>query len=181
MEISEWKQRIEMEREEKDAFFKTPFHSPLSFNECQAFKGLNYYPPDWKYRFELKLQEHEIKKTIKIEDTKGSERDFLRWGEFIFRIEDMDCQLQAYKSLPEDERLFVPFRDDTSGKETYGAGRYLDLETGRHQTLEGIWIVDFNDAYNPWCAYSDDYACPFTPPENWLKVPIYAGEKTFTT
>ena len=177
MEIFEWKQRVEGERKEKDAFFKTPFQSPLSFNECQKFKGLSYYSPDWGYRFELNLQEHNEKETVKIEDTKGNEREFLRWGEFNFRIGDTDCKLQAYKSSPEEDRLFVPFRDVTSGKETYGAGRYLDLEAGRHQTPEGKWIIDFNDAYNPWCAYSKSYACPFTPPENWLKVPIYAGEK----
>ena len=67
----------------------------------------------------------------------------------------------------------------TSGKETYGAGRYLDLEADKDLTEEGKWILDFNKAYNPWCAYSEDYACTFTPPENWLKVPIYAGEKNY--
>jgi len=179
MEISEWKQRVEAERKEKDAFFKTPFQSPLSFNECQKFKGLSYYSPDRGYRFELGLQEHKEKETVKIEDTKGNERELLRWGEFSFRIGDTDCKLQAYKSSPEEDRLFVPFRDVTSGKETYGAGRYLDLESGRHMIIEEKWILDFNDAYNPWCAYSKDYACPFTPPENWLKVPIYAGERDY--
>lgn len=179
MEISEWKERVRIEREEKDGFFKMPFQSPLPFDECQKFKGLNYYPPNPDYRFELQLKEHNKKETLRIEDTQGNEREFFRWGEFNFRISDTDCKLQAYKSSPEEERLFVPFRDATSGKETYGAGRYLELETGRHQTPEGKWILDFNDAYNPWCAYSKDYACPFTPPENWLKVPIYAGEKDY--
>ena len=176
---SKWKQHIEAEREQKDTFFKTPFQSPLSFNECQKFEGLSYYSPDWNYRFELDLQEHREKETVKIEDTKGNEREFLRWGEFNFRIGETDCKLQAYKSSSEENRFFVPFRDATSGKETYGAGRYLDIGMGRHQTPEGKWIIDFNDAYNPWCAYSKDYACPFTPPENWLKVPIYAGEKDY--
>jgi len=168
MEISKWKERINIEREQKDAFFKMHFQSPLPFDERQRFKGLNYYPPDWSYRFELELQEYKEKGTLKIEDTQGNEREFLKWGEFNFKVNDTDCKLQAYKSSPEEELLFVPFRDATSGKETYGAGRYLELETGRHQTPEGKWIVDFNEAYNPWCAYSKDYACPFTPPENWL-------------
>ena len=179
MEISEWKERVEAERKEKDEFFKMPFQSPLPFNECQKFKGLSYYFPDWSYRFELELQEHKEKETLKIEDTQGNEREFLRWGEFNFRTSDTDCKLQAYKSSPEENRLFVPFRDATSGKETYGAGRYLDLETGKNQTPQGKWVFDFNDAYNPWCAYSKDYACPFTPPENWLKVSVYAGEKDY--
>ena len=179
MEISEWKEHIRVEREQKDGFFKMPYQSPLPFDECKNFNGLNYYPPDPDYRFELQLHEHQEKETIKIKDTQGNEREFVRWGEFSFRIGDTDCKLQAYKGSPEEERLFVPFRDTTSGKETYGAGRYLDFETGRHQTSEGKWIIDFNDAYNPWCAYSKDYACPFTPPENWLKMPIYAGEKDY--
>ena len=74
---------------------------------------------------------------------------------------------------------WVPFRDKTSGKETYGAGRYLDLEPERQRTAEGKWILDLNRAYNPWCAYSEAYTCPFIPPENWLEVPIRAGEKRY--
>ena len=179
MKISKWKERVKAEREQKDGFFKNHFQSPLPFDECQKFKELDYYFPDWSYRFELEIQEHKVKEILKIEDTQGNEREFFRWGEFSFRISDTDCKLQVYKSSPEEERYFLPFRDATSGKETYGAGRYLDLETGRHRTSEGKWILDFNDAYNPWCVYSKDYACPFTPPENWLKVPIYAGEKDY--
>jgi len=179
MEISEWKKYIKAERKQKDGFFKMHFQSPLSFDERQQFKGLNYYPLGPGYRFKLQLQEHKEKEILKVEDTQGKERELLRWGEFKFKVSDVDCKLQAYKSSPEETRLFVPFRDATSGKETYGAGRYLDLETEKHQTSEGKWVLDFNEAYNPWCAYSKDYACPFTPPENWLKVPIYAGEKDY--
>ena len=91
MEISGWKEHIEAERQEKDTFFKTPFQSLLSFNECQKFKGLNYYPPDWNYRFELELYEHKVKERLKIEDTKGNKQGFLRWGEFSFRMGDTDC------------------------------------------------------------------------------------------
>jgi uncharacterized protein (DUF1684 family) len=78
-----------------------------------------------------------------------------------------------------EERLFIPFKDATSGRETYGAGRYLDLDYQRDRTPEGKWILDLNRAYNPWCAYSVDYVCPFVPLENWLKVPVYAGEKAY--
>lgn len=153
--------------------------SPLPFNERQKFKGLDYYSPDPDFLFELEFHEHKKKEVLKIEDTKGNEREFFRWGEFRFKIGGEDCTLQAYKSDQQDKRLFISFRDLTNGKETYGAGRYLDLETGKHQTSEGKWILDFNRAYNPWCEYSKDYACPFVPPENWLKIPIYAGEKDY--
>jgi uncharacterized protein (DUF1684 family) len=179
MEVSEWKRRIEAARENKNSFFGMYFQSPIPPEDRQKFRGLDYYPPDPEYRFEIELHEHEEKSIQKIEDTQGNEREFLRWGEFRLKIGDMDCKLQAYKSEPTEERLFVPFRDATSGKETYGAGRYLDLEPGKHYTTEGKWILDFNEAYNPWCAYSKDYACPFVPPENWLKVPIKAGEKNY--
>ncbi len=179
MKISEWKERISLELEEKDRFFKMHSQSPLSLDERQTFKGLNHYSLDPDYRFECQLREHEKKDRLRIEDTKGNEREFLRWGEFRFKISGKDCTLQAYKSDPQEDRLFVPFRDATSGKETYGAGRYLDLETEKHQISEGKWILDFNRAYNPWCAYSKDYACPLVPPENWLKVEVRAGEKNY--
>ena len=103
----------------------------------------------------------------------------MRWGEFQFRIGDEKCTLQAYKSEPNENRLFLPFKDDTSGKETYGAGRYLDLNYEKDLTPERIWTLDFNKAYNPWCAYSKNYSCPYVPPENWLNIPILAGEKNF--
>ena len=100
-------------------------------------------------------------------------------GEFRFKVGDEECTLQAYKSDPREERLFIPFKDTTSGKETYGAGRYIDLELERDCTPEGRGILDFNKAYNPWCAYSKNYVCPFVPPENWFKEAIRAGEKRY--
>jgi len=179
MNISEWETLLETEREEKDRFFSLHPQSPISFNERRKFSGLDYYPPNPSFRFELELHEHKHKEKLKIADTSGNEQEFLRWGEFRFRIAGEECRLQAYKSDPEEELLFVPFRDATSGKETYGAGRYLDLKPEEHY-IEGKWILDFNRAYNPWCAYSENYVCPFVPPENWLKVAIRAGEKDYS-
>jgi hypothetical protein len=179
MEIPEWKTRLNMERQEKDRFFAQHWQSPIPSEERVRFKGLTYYPLDPDYRFELKLHEHDDKQIIKIEDTSGNVRSLIRWGEFRFKIAGTECVLQAYKSDPKEERLFVPFRDATSGKETYGAGRYLDLHPANHFTTEGKWILDFNEAYNPFCAYSEAYACPFVPPENWLKVSVHAGEKDY--
>jgi len=178
--VEKWKADLKMARRAKDEFFGSDHpQSPIPPMERQKFKWLAYYPPDPEYRFELDLHEHKEKKRLKVQDTKGGERELIRWGEFRFKISGKDCKLQAYKSNPAEERLFIPFRDATSGKETYGAGRYLDLEPERHRTADGKWIVDFNVAYNPWCAYSDAYVCPFVPPENWLEVPILAGEKNY--
>jgi len=177
-EVYDWKERLAQERKEKDRFFAAYRQSPIPPRERAGFRGLRYYPIEPNFRFELALHEHHDKKRLKIEDTKGNIREFLRWGEFRFQVGNEMCTLQTYKEDPEEERLFVPFRDATSGKETYGAGRYLDLDL-RNLTTNGRWSLDFNRAYNPWCAYSEDYACPFVPPENWLKVPIEAGEKDY--
>jgi len=179
MDISEWKRRLQREREQKDEFFMVHPQSPIPLESRCEFEGLNYYPPDASYRFELDLHEHTNKEIVKIEDTGGSIRELIRWGEFHFNIGDGEGTLQAYLSDPAEANFFIPFRDATSGKETYGAGRYLDLEPEQHLTSDGKWILDFNKAYNPWCAYSEDYVCPFVPPENWLQIPIHAGEKNY--
>jgi uncharacterized protein (DUF1684 family) len=179
MEISKWREEILNERKQKDIFFSIQYNSPIPYEKRQQFKGLDYYPPDPDFQFKLELHEHEEKKILKIQDTQGNERKFLRWGEFRFKIGDKEYKLQAYKSNPQENRLFVPFRDETSGKETYGAGRYIDLNNEEHYTAEGKWILDFNKAYNPWCAYSESYACPFVDPENWLEAPVPASEKAY--
>ena len=180
MEISEWKAKIEKEREVKDRFFRSRYPgSPIPFEDRAKFKGLDYFPPDPAYRFELELHEHEEKRAVRMAYTKGQERDFLRWGEFRFKVSDQEQTIQVYKSDLAEERLFILFRDATSGKETYGAGRYLDPKSDRDQTAKGKWILDFNKAYNPWCVYSENYTCPLVPSENRLEVPIYAGEKNY--
>jgi len=179
MEISEWTELYQQERVEKDRFFREHPQSPIPLEERRNFKGLDYYPPDISNRFELELHQHSDKQAVQIEDTGGNMRDMIRWGEFHFRIGDSECTLQTYKSDAHEERLFIPFKDATSGKETYGAGRYIDLDYQRDHTPEGKWVLDLNKAYNPWCAYSVNYVCPFVPIENWLKVPVYAGEKNY--
>ena len=179
MDNLEWEKRIKSQRKGKDKFFARDPQSPIPHEDRFRFKGLRYFPPDIKYRFELKLYEHADKKIVEIQDTGGNTRKMLRWGEFRFEIEGEECKLQAYKDSPSEEQLFVPFRDKTCGKETYGAGRYIDLDPGRNKTPEGKWVLDFNEAYNPWCAYSENYVCPFVPPENWLNVEIKAGEKDY--
>jgi len=179
MNLMQWKQSIEEARKQKDRFFGSHPQSPLPAARRSAFRGLTYYPIDPAYRLELDLHDYEEKDTIEIGDTAGQMRVLWQWSEFRFPLGGQDCTLQAYKNDPGDERLFVPLRDKTSGKETYGAGRYLDLGPARHLTSEGKWVVDFNEAYNPWCAYSADYACPFVPPENWLQVPVRAGERSY--
>ncbi|MGM0441957.1 MAG: DUF1684 domain-containing protein [Elusimicrobiota bacterium] len=178
MDIKKWKNKIKFIRRQKDSFFKSA-RSPLSFEDREDFEGLNHFPPTIQFRFKIELSEHSQKNNLKIKDTKGNIRNFLRYGEFIFNVNNIECKLQTYKSDKEDESLFIPFKDKTSGQETYPAGRYLDLDSENDRLPDGKWILDFNFAYNPWCAYSDNYACPLTPSENYLDVKIQAGEKMF--
>ncbi len=180
MEIDVWKAQLERERREKEGFFAGHQQSPIPPADRAELRGLDYYPPDPDCRFEIELHEHQEKKMVRMAYTKGEERDFIQWGEFRFRIGSEECVLQAYRSdSEEEEQLFIPFRDATSGRETYGAGRYLDLDAARNRTADGKWILDLNRAYNPWCVYSENYTCPFVPQENWLTVPVRAGEKNY--
>jgi uncharacterized protein (DUF1684 family) len=175
----DWKIEVREEREAKDEYFRTNPHSPIPPDERSSFDGLSYYPVDESYRFETVLHEHEEKESVTVGTSTGGEQEYLRWGEFRFEIDGQTVSLQAYKTEAEDDRLWVPFRDTTSGEETYGAGRYLDLEADTHRIDGERWILDFNEAYNPTCAYADQYECPLPPTENWLDVPIEAGEKAY--
>ena len=176
---AEYVKRIEMERREKDYFFKEHDQSPIPWGLRDAFTGLAYFSPDPAYRLRVKLNRYPKPERVVLATSKGVPRDLLKWGTFEFPIQGQTRRLQAYKAVPEhghgEESLFVPLRDATSGKESYGAARYLDLEPSETDEYE----LDFNRAYNPYCAYSDDYVCPFPPRENWLDVRIEAGEKDF--
>ncbi|MHA1920097.1 MAG: hypothetical protein DRH89_01290 [Candidatus Cloacimonadota bacterium] len=170
--------QIELGRKQKDDFFKEHFQSPIPQEERNVFTKLNYFEVNIDYRFELELEEFAHKEKVKIEDTGGNLRDFLKWGKFSFEINGQTCILNAYKSDETETRLFIPFKDATSDKETYGAGRYIDLEE-RKDKMGSKWILDFNFATNPWCAYSNNYVCPLIPFENILKVGVKAGEKNY--
>ena len=126
MLFSDWKANVERARETKDAFFAQHWQSPISPQDRPRFKGLQYYPPDPGYRFELELNEHPEKQVLRMAYTKGNEQDFLRWGEFRFTIRGKEQALQAYRSNPQEEMLFVPFKDATSG----------ELE---HEVFNSLW------------------------------------------
>jgi len=180
MGILEWKAGVEKGRQVKDRFFKSKYPgSPIPLQDRSRFRGLDYFLFDPAYRFEPELHEHKQKKAVRLTYTRGQARDFLRWGEFRFKVGDENQVIQVYKSGAEEGRLFILFRDATSGLQTYSAGRYLDLQSNRDETEDGKWILDFNKAYNPWCVYNTDYTCPLVPSENQLEVPIYAGEKDY--
>ena len=160
-------------RKQKDVLFEKDPHSPLSVEQKQDFQGLNYFPENQALRFEIKIESFAEQKQIQMQTSTGEIKEYTRYGKFQFDEAGLPAELTVYTS--QDGSTFVPFKDKTSANETYGAGRYLELE---HQG-DNLFEVDFNLAYNPWCAYSPDYSCPFPPEENRLSVPIHAGEKNF--
>jgi uncharacterized protein (DUF1684 family) len=176
---SKWQAEIEEQRCRKDEYFADAQRSPLPPAEQESFEGLEYYPVDPDYRYELELDEFEDRDVVTVATSTDGQKEYLRWGEFVFDIDGTAVTLTAYRADPNDDRLWVPFRDATSGDETYGAGRYLDLNADEHRTNSGTWVLDFNSAYNPTCAYSDQYECPLPPAENWLEVPVRAGEQRY--
>ena len=178
MNLENYSSNMKKDRISKDQFFKDNFQSPIPSEERDSFVALEYFEPNISYRFELFLEEFEVKEHVQLEDSGGNMRDLLKWGKFGFQVAGEKCVLYAYKSDEADVRLFVPFKDATSGKETYGAGRYMDLVEAECKVGDK-WIVDFNLVTNPWCAYSHNYVCPLIPFENILKIKIEAGEKSF--
>jgi uncharacterized protein (DUF1684 family) len=139
--------------------------------------SLSYYPVDADYRFVVTLHEHDDPETVTVETTTGETREYLEWGEFVVELEGQSVAIQAHRGDPDEERLWVPFRDATSGEATYGAGRYIGLESD-DRSGDGRWVLDFNEAYNPTCAYAPEYSCPLPPTANWLDGAIEAGEQT---
>jgi uncharacterized protein (DUF1684 family) len=156
----------------KDRYFATDPDSPLTPAQKQDFTGLNYFPENRALRLELAIEEFPSKENVKMQTTTGGVQTYIRFGRIRFDVEGREAALTIYASL---DGFFLPFADSLAGVETYGAGRYLELERlGQDRVL-----VDFNYAYNPYCAYNEAWSCPITPAENRLKVPIRAGEKVF--
>ncbi len=167
----DWQAELEDVRRGKDEAFRDDPDSPIPPGERASFRGLAYYPPDPRYVLELDLV-REAPETLDIQRSGGDVVQYTRLGHFELRLPEGTAQLALYES---NGHSFLPFRDATSGKDTYGAGRYLDPP----EVSPGRFMLDFNHAYNPFCAYNEAYSCPFPPPENWLGFPILAGEKTY--
>ena len=171
-----WERALMRFRQEKDEFFGAGDDSPLPLGDRGSFRGLKYFDPDPSLRIEAKLSRYPEPEGVMISTSRGTRQLFNRVGYFDLAIGGNTVRLWAYQSAErEDPNLFIPFRDATSGQESYGAARYLDLEVEH----DDEYTVDFNYSYNPFCAYSEEYVCPLPPQENWLKVPIRAGEKKY--
>jgi uncharacterized protein len=161
-------------RAAKDQAFLQP-DSPVPADKRQALLPLAYYPPAATYRVPAVLQVSTERVTIEMPTSTGQRRNMRHVGTLEFSVRGEPLSLGAFveEGSADLNRLFVPFMDLTSGSETYPAGRYLDLD----RTRTGIYLIDFNRAYNPYCYYNPTYDCPYPPRANRLQVPIRAGEK----
>lgn len=173
--MQDYASSLEQHRRRKDEAFARDPRSPLPHHERHRFQGLKYYPPDPAWRLRATLVPHDPPRHVRMQASDGAVKHYENVGEFRLATPAGEVRIQAYESAG-GHGLFIPFRDRTSGKETYGAGRYLDAQPPE---AGDAYVLDFNLAYNPHCAYDDAYSCPFPPPENWLQVEVRAGEKTY--
>ena len=159
-------------RAEKDAFFAQHPQSPLTPDQRRGFTGLKYFPEDESLRLEVQVELLNDDKPVEMQTSTGGVQLYVRHGRFKFNVDGQEAELTIYRN---EHGYFLPFVDALANQETYPAGRYLEPES-----LPGpLFFVDFNLAYNPYCAYNEMWSCPITPAENRLRVSIRAGEKLF--
>jgi uncharacterized protein len=163
---------LEQFRMEKNKYFANDPHSPLARAQRKEFSGLKYFPENPKLSLEVQVEQFTQQVEVEMQTSSGDVQVYTRYGRFKFEVEGVAAELTLYHT---EGGFFLPFADALAGKETYGAGRYLEPE----DLGEGRCLVDFNYAYNPYCAYNDIWSCPITPAENRLKVAMRAGEMSF--
>ena len=163
------------DRTAKDEWFKTGSDSPVPLDRRSWMLPLRYYDPDLAFRVPAQLLIEEEQPVFEIPTSTGQLRQMQRVGKLVFALNSESRTLSAFVELPAQitDRLFVPFRDETNLAETYPSGRYMDLD----RTPTGIYDLDFNLAYHPYCYYDEQYDCPYPPLENRLATAVRAGEK----
>lgn len=162
-------------RATKDAAFTSQPGNPVPADKMAALVPLAYFPIDEMYAVPAALEPVAERTRLQVPTSTGQIRDIERIGTLKFTLKGQKMSLTAFHELdqPQITRLFVPFSDLTNGTETYSAGRYMELDP----TPTGIYVVDFNVAYHPYCYYNEEYDCPYPPKENRLEMPIRAGER----
>jgi len=172
-------EQLRQNRAEKDDFFAEHPQSPIPPEERDSFDGLAYFDPDEEYRVEATATWHGEPATVEMETTDGRTVRYLHVVTFAFELDGESHELQGYRQAGNDEAsFFVPFRDKTTGQQSYEKGRYMELEVDGALDDGETVTLDFNLAYAPFCAYSDTFSCPLPPEANWLAIPVEAGERT---
>ena len=171
-------------QQELNANYKDATKSPLKKKDLKKFKGLDFFPIDSTFIVTAKLIKTTNAPTFEMATTTDRKPLYKEYGKLSFTLEGKNCELTIYQSQDDlrDEKykdnLFLPFTDDTSGNESYGGGRYMDVLT-TDENADGTITLNFNNTYNPYCAYNDKYSCPLTPRKNHLNIEIKAGIKVF--
>ncbi|TFV93230.1 DUF1684 domain-containing protein [Algoriphagus kandeliae] len=170
-------EKIEAERERQYKFIRYNIESPLTEEQKRDFKELTFYPIDPTYKVKARLIPNEEKKVREVPLTDGSKERYIEHSFAEFELGGQTNRLLLLQAIDETDmrNFFLAFADETSGRETYGGGRYINARQDGKTSI----TIDFNLAYNPYCAYNPDYACPIPPRENILKIPIEAGEKNY--
>ena len=173
---------LQAKREEKDEFFAEHPQSPIPPEHRESFSGLDYFDPDPDYRVDATVTRHDDPDPVPMETTAGNEVRYVRIVTFVFGLDGQEYELQGYKQRPDDddEPIFVPFRDKTTGQESYRGGRYVELHPEDEITDGETVTLDFNLAYTPFCSYTDTFSCPLPPEENWLDAEVRAGEREWS-
>ena len=160
----------------KNKYFLDPNTSPLRPKEKKRFDGLDFFIPTDEYQVKALFREAFKADTIQMKTTTGSVTNEIVYGNLFFQLKDRCHVLPVYREVDaSDDYVFLPFTDLTNGDLTYGGGRYIDLT----YPLKDSVLIDFNKAYNPYCAYNPKYSCPLVPSANHLETTILAGEKSF--
>lgn len=167
-----------------NASYKDASTSPLKEKDLKNFKGLDFFPVDSSYIVTATFIKTENSPIFEMATTTDRKPLYKEFGVLRFSLKGKNCQLTIYQSQDDlrDEKykdyLFLPFTDETSGNESYGGGRYMDVMT-TDISLNNTILLNFNNTYNPYCAYNDKYSCPLTPRKNYLDLAIKAGVKKF--
>ena len=159
-------------------FFKDASVSPLKKRDSKNFRGLDFFTYDSTYLVTAKLTKTPKEKPFMMLTTTDMMVEYIKYGTISFELLSNQYSLDIYKNLEdpnERDNLFLPFLDDTNGNESYGGGRYINLDIAQVDNL----IIDFNSAFNPYCVYDEKYSCPIVPRENYLPLEIKAGVKNF--
>jgi len=171
--------KIEKERIDKNERMKNDPSSPFNFKGKIEFHNLKYFDVDPDFVFKSKLYEFNPKDTVTIYGTKGEPREVVRFGYVLFNYKSNEYKINVYEGKTKIGQVYysIWFTDKTTNKKSYGVGRYIDFE--KHPDPAYIYDIDFNLAYNPYCAYSPDYSCAIPTKEDYLPLEIKAGEKIF--
>ena len=167
-----------------NAVFKDASKSPLKNKDLKSFKGLDFFPVDSSYIIIASIEKTPDTPFLGMATNTEEKSYYRKFGILTFTLKEKEMQLTLYESLEESENpvfedyLFLPFTDETSGNDSYGGGRYMDVFKSKINT-NGTLELNFNNTYNPYCAYNDDYSCPLTPRDNHLSMEILAGVKDF--